>query len=239
MRISELAEEFGVTTETVRRDVDELTQKGLVDRTYGGAAVTSLGSEPTIDVRASIHREERTRIANHARSLVQNDEVLMIDAGSTTTGFATRLVVSTPDAASTALTVITNSISVARTLGAKTSIRTVLCPGDYDAREAAVFGAPTLDFLRRFRANTAVIGAGGITCEGVSEVYSEASWVKREMLERVNRRILLIDSSKFGVNHLEQVCGFAQLTDLVTDQQPPDALSNALRQCDVTLHVAG
>ena len=91
VRISKLAEAFGVTTEAVRRDVDELSQKGLVDRTYGGATVTLMGSEPTIDLRASVHQEERERIARQAVSLVEGDEVLMIDAGSTTTQFATRL----------------------------------------------------------------------------------------------------------------------------------------------------
>ena len=97
VRILELAEEFGVTTETVRRDVDELSKKGLVDRTYGGAAVTPLGSEPKIDARATVFQEERTRIAKHALRLVAGDDVLMIDAGSTTTEFAARLAASIPD----------------------------------------------------------------------------------------------------------------------------------------------
>jgi DeoR/GlpR family transcriptional regulator of sugar metabolism len=239
VRISELAEEFGVTTETVRRDVDELSKKGLVDRTYGGAAVTPLGSEPTIDVRASVYREERTRIAKQALSLVKNDEILMIDAGSTTAEFAARLAASILDNSPTEVTVITNSISVARTLGVAKSIRTVLCPGDLENREAAVFGPATLNFLRQFRANTAIIGAGGVTTEGLTEVYSGACWIKRTMLERVDRGILLADHRKFGVNHLEIVCSLDQINDLVTDQEPTHALSAALRRAEVDVHVAG
>ncbi len=238
VRISELAEEFGVTTETIRRDVDEFSKKGLVDRIYGGAAVTSLGSEPAIDIRASIYREERARIAKLALSLVKGDEILMIDAGSTTTEFASRLVASTLDTSSIEVTVITNSISVARTLGVSKSIRTVLCPGDFENHESAVFGPPTLSFLRQFRANTAIIGAGGITREGITEVYSDACWIKRTMLERAERGILLADHRKFDVNHLEVVCGLDQIKDLVTDQEPNHALSAGLRKADVDVHVA-
>lgn len=238
VRISELAEAFGVTTETVRRDVDELSQKGLVDRTYGGATITSMGSEPTIDIRESIHREERERIADRAVSLVEGDEILMIDAGSTTTQFATRLTAAILEESSVKVTVVTNSLGVARILGTNTSIRTVLCPGDYDFHEAAVFGPETLDFLRRFRANSAIIGAGGVTTEGISDVNSNSSWVKRVMLERAERSLLLIDHSKFDTNHLEVVCSLTRLTDMVTDLKPGRALSAALREAKVNVHVA-
>lgn len=238
VRISELAEGFGVTTETVRRDVDELSRKGLVDRTYGGATVTSLGSEPTIDIRASVHREERERIARRAVSLCEGDEVLMIDAGSTTTQFATRLTAAIPDESSVKVTIVTNSVGIARILGTNASIRTVLCPGDYDAHEAAVFGSETLDFLRRFRANSALISASGITTEGINEVSSNASWVKRVILERSNRSVLLVDHSKFNSNHLEVICALSRLTDMVTDLNPDRELSMALRKANVKVHVA-
>ncbi len=238
VRISKLAEEFGVTTETVRRDVDELSQNGLVDRTYGGATVTSMGSEPTIDIRASVHREERERIARRAASLVEGDEVLMIDAGSTTTRLAARLVAAVLEESSVKVTVVTNSLGIARILGTNASIRTVLCPGDYDPHEAGVFGPDTLGFLRRFRANSALIGASGITTEGINEVSSNASWVKRVILERSNRSVLLVDHSKFNSNHFEVICALSRLTDMVTDLNPDRELSAALRKANVKVHVA-
>ena len=238
VRISKLAETFGVTTETVRRDIDELSQKGLVYRTYGGATVTSMGSEPTIDIRASVNREERERIARRAVSLVEGDEVLMIDSGSTTMPFAIRLAVAIPEKFSVKLTVVTNSLGIARSLGTNASIRTVLCPGDYDPHEAGVFGPETLDFLRRFRANWAVIGAGGITTEGITDVNSNSSWVKRVMLERSERSLLLVDHSKFDTTHLEVVCTLGRLTNLVTDLKPGREMSAALREANVEVHVA-
>jgi len=238
VRISKLAEVFGVTTETVRRDVDELSQNGLVDRTYGGATVTSMGSEPTIDIRASAHRGERERIARRAVSLLEGDEVLMIDSGSTTTQFATRLVAAIREESTVKMTIVTNSLGVARILGTNASVRTVLCPGDYDTHEAGIFGPETLDFLRRFRADSAIIGAGGITTEGITDVNSNSSWVKRVMLERTNRSLLLVDHSKFDTNHLEVVCTLDRLTDMVTDSKPGRVLSAALREAKVKVHVA-
>ena len=219
VRISELAEEFGVTTETVRRDVDEMSRKGLVDRMYGGAAVNPIGSEPTFDVREGVFREERTRIAKHALSLFGSDEVLMVDAGSTTTEFAAQLAASVPDTAPKKLTIITNSISVARALGASKSIRTVLCPGDYTSHDASVTGPATLAFLRQFNANTAIIGSGGITSEGITDVSPGGCWVKRTMIERADRLVLLADRRKFGNSQTEIVCSLDQIDDLVTDEE--------------------
>ena len=239
VRISELAEEFGVTTETVRRDVDEMSRKGLVDRTYGGAAVTPLGSEPTYDVRERVFRDERTRIAKYALSMIKFDEVLMVDAGSTTTEFASQIAASISDTSPEKITVITNSISVARALGASKSIRTVLCPGDYTNHDAAVSGPATLAYLRQVHANTAIIGAGGITTEGITDVSSGGCWVKRTMLERAERLILLADRRKFGVNQTEVVCGLDQIDDLITDQEPAQDLSNTLVSANVRVSVVG
>ncbi len=238
VRISELAEKFGVTAETVRRDVDEMSKKGLVDRTYGGASTTSISSEPEFEVRKRAFRDERTRIAKHAVSLIKFEEVLMVDAGSTTTEFASQLVASISENSPNEITVITNSVSVARVLGTLKSIRTVLCPGDYTSHDAAVFGPATLDFLRQFHATTAIIGAGGITTEGITDVSSGCCWVKRTMLERSDRLLLLCDRRKFGVNQAEVVCDLDRIDYLVTDQAPPKALLNALLSAKVEVSVA-
>lgn len=239
VRNSELAEKFGVTTETVRRDVDEMSRKGLVDRMYGGAAVTPLGSEPTFDIRERIFRDERSRIAKHAISLVKFDGVLMVDAGSTTTEFAAQLAASVPDNSLEKITVITNSISVARSLGASKSIRTVLCPGDYTNHDASVSGPATLDFLRQFNANTAIIGAGGVTTEGITDASSGACWVKRTMMERSDRLVLLADRRKFGNNQSEVVCGLDQIDDLVTDEEPCEDFLNSFASANVKVSIAG
>ncbi len=176
---------------------------------------------------------EREQIARCAVQLVAARDVVLIDCGSTTWHFARRLATLPMP-----LTVLTNSLGIASTLATNPAIRVVVCPGDYAAGEGGTFGPETLAFLRRFRADKAVIGASGVTAEGPSEVLPEAAWVKRVMLERARRRILLVDRSKFEQARYELVCPLANLDHLITDAPPPAALAEAVRAADVALHLA-
>ena len=91
IRISALAGELGVSTETIRRDLDELNQQGMLSRTYGGAAARPFGAEPTLSERYKEYVEERERVGALAARAIKPGQVLMIDAGSTTLHFARRL----------------------------------------------------------------------------------------------------------------------------------------------------
>lgn len=233
IRISLLADEFGVSTETVRRDVDELTSSGMLSRTYGGAVAAGIASEPGIIERANTLVAERERIARAAERLVEEGEVLMIDAGSTALHLARRLA-----ASGKRLSVLTNCIGVATALAAAETVRVVMCPGDYVRREGGVFGAETIEFLKRFHASRAVIGASGLTVEGATEVDSAAAWVKRTMLERADRRMLVLDRSKFDQRRLEVVAPLGRFDDIVTDAEPAGRLRDALAAAGVNLHVA-
>jgi len=233
VRISEMAQDFGVSAETVRRDIDELSRRGLVDRTYGGAAAQAMAHEPAVNERYRILVEERGRIAERAVQLVDQGDVLMIDSGATTTHFAQRLAATAHD-----LTVLTNCLGVALALGQTSSIRVVLCPGDYDRQEGGTFGPETCAFLRRYNATKAFIGASGLTVEGPAEANPAATWVKRSMIERSDRNILLVDQTKFGARSLELICPLETLDDIVADGAPDSELSEALATARVTLHLA-
>src|SRR5690606_20824460 len=146
-------------------DVDAMSRQGLLSRAYGGAAAAPMGVQPPFGERNQAFLRERARIAELAASLVQPGEVLMIDAGSTTSQFAGRLAVAARD-----VTVLTNSLPVATTLAQNPAIDVILCPGDLLAAEAAVYGDETCAFLGRFNANRCFIGAGGITGAGIMDV---------------------------------------------------------------------
>ena len=234
VRISVLAEAFGVSTETVRRDIDELSRRGLVNRTYGGAAVQALASEPAVNERYRLLVEQRSRLGACAAELVEPGEVLMIDSGSTTTHFAQRLAARARD-----LTVLTNCIGVALALGQAPGIRVVLCPGDYNVREGGTFGHETGAFLERFHADKAFIGASGLTADGPVEVGSAGCWVKRRMIARADRVLLLVDATKFGVRSLERVCPLADLDDVVSDAAPDAVIAKAMSGAGVRFHLAG
>lgn len=234
VRISSLAAQFGVTTETIRRDIDELTEQGLVIRTYGGAASRSLTAEPNLGQRREHNVAERKRVAQLAVSLVDPGDVLMVDSGSTTYQFARALA-----ARQMALTVLTNCLLIAQNLGGITGFHVMLCPGVYSETENAVYGQETTAFLDRFYANKAVIGAGGITENNVTDADANAGWIKRKMIERSERSILLIDHSKFDNRLFDNVCPLADIGDLVADRMPPEPITRALDAAPVRIHIAG
>ncbi|MEO7760379.1 MAG: DeoR/GlpR family DNA-binding transcription regulator [Casimicrobiaceae bacterium] len=233
VRIATLAKTFDMTTETARRDLDELAESGALQRTYGGGALRSLIDEPGIGLRGLVHAPERTRIAAAAAELVQPGDALMIDAGSTTSLFAAALA-----ARNLHLTIVTNCLPVANALGTANRCRVILCPGDYVQREGAVFGTQTVAFLCRFQANKAFIGAGGVTANGFTDADSAGCAVKRAMLERADRAVLLVDSSKFDVVQFERIGPLGDIDELICESAPPHKLAAALTSAGVTQRVA-
>lgn len=233
LRVAHLAKAFGVTTETIRRDLDALSAGGRLARTYGGAAAAPGEREPAFHERQHRQVEERSRIGARAASLIKPGEVLMIDSGSTTLHFARHIVSHSRD-----LTVITNSLAIAATVSVNDTIRVLLCPGDYDPREGGVFGVHTFHFLQQLNADRAVIGASGLSSWGPSDAFSGAAVLKRAMMAQAKRTTLLVDASKYGQRHLEAIHPWNLFHEIVVDSKPPPSLAAALREADVKVLVA-
>ncbi len=232
LRVAHLAKTFGVTTETIRRDLDTLSADGRLARTYGGAAAAPGKREPAFHERQHRQVEERTRIGARAGSLIKPGAVLMIDSGSTTLHFARHLA-----SHSNHLTAITNSPAVAATLAVNSTMKVLLCPGEYDSREGGVFGSHATEFLRQFRADRAVIGASGLSVDGPTEAFPAAASIKRVMMACASQRTLLVDASKYDQEHVELICPLNELSHVVADRKPPLHLADALRDSRVTLYL--
>jgi DeoR family transcriptional regulator, glycerol-3-phosphate regulon repressor len=233
VRIATLAMAFDVTTETARRDLDEMAESGVLKRTYGGGASRSLTDEPGIGIRSRTHAAERGVIARAAARMVEPGDALMIDGGSTTRLFAHALA-----ARELHLTVVTNCLPVAKALGANPHCRTILCSGDYVVREDGVYGADAVDFIRKFKANKAFIGAGGVTPDGVTDADSLGCSIKRAMMERSDRTILLVDSSKYDQVQFERVCALTDIDAMVSEAGPPKRLAASLKSAGVHVAIA-
>jgi DeoR/GlpR family transcriptional regulator of sugar metabolism len=227
IRISELAQRVGVSGETIRRDLGELGDAGLLNRTYGGA-VRPLVTEPGISERGRAFPDERNRIGAAAAAQVANGEVVMIDGGSTTYRVAHHLAQIRRD-----LTVITNSNPIASAAAGNPTFRVMMCPGVYDPHEQSVFGEDTIDFLSRFSAHVAIFGASSLSTEGPCEAVPGSAAVKRAMLARAVRSMLVVDASKFDSSALERICALSEIGALVTNEQPLSGLANKLADADV------
>ncbi|MCL4767248.1 MAG: DeoR/GlpR family DNA-binding transcription regulator [Hyphomicrobiaceae bacterium] len=232
VRISTLAERFAVSTETIRRDLDEMSERGLLSRTYGGAAIPPLAPEPSLDDRYRTMADQRLLVAKAVGTLVQPGDTLMIDAGSTTIYVARQLA-----AELRGLTVVTTSFGVASSLVANPTIRILVCPGEFDPRDGGVCGPDTLAYLRRFHVTKAIIGASRLDADGPSDVISTSAWIKRVMIERAEQVILAVDGTKFEQRAFENVCGLDSLDYLATDAAPPPALARALAEAGVGVRV--
>lgn len=236
VRLGELADQYQVTKETIRRDIDELTAQGLVARTYGGAVASFLNYEPELRERTRVNPEGRRRMAQTAVDLIADCGIVMIDTGATMAHVCERLVSTVPKTGEIELTAITNSVRNATVLGTNPSIRVILCPGNYSDRENAAFGPQTVEFIGRYFVDAAVMSAGGMNGSNVTDASSEAVAVKRAMLVQANRSVLVIEKRKFNVPQFEKVCSVAEISDIVTDEAPSAEMMADLK--GTRLHVA-
>ena len=147
VKANELVEQYGVSMETIRRDLEYLEKRGLVDRVYGGAILRKKrGVEPKIEKRQLEHYEEKKAIGQRAVDLVEDGEVIAIDLGTTTREFARALV-----GKKRRLTVITNSIPIALDLSVDENIRVIMVGGEVRKNELSVSGNIADENMRYFQ----------------------------------------------------------------------------------------
>lgn len=233
LRVSELAAELDVSTETIRRDLYDLEERGLINRTYGGA-VRPLGSEPSVAERHRLMVPEREAIAAAVVKLIRPNEVVTIGSGATTTHVARRMSAECRD-----ITVITHAFSVATVLAANPTITVLLCPGRYNGREGMICGAETVEFLQSYNANWAILGATGITSEGFCDVEADASSVYKAMMHRAAATIAVADHTKFDQQALAIWGRWHDVAHLVTDRRPPAPLARAAERARTEVTVVG
>lgn len=232
MRVMDLASLLEVSTETVRRDLTELSERGLINRTYGGA-MRPVAFEPGLAEREPLMVAERERIAAAAIRLVEPNDILMIGGGATTLHFARRLAVELNH-----LTVITHAFSVAMALASNPLHKVLMLPGQYDGREGLIHGPDTIDALQRFRANRAFLGASGLTAEGPSDAGVGPGLIYGAMMRRAAQTAILADHSKFDRPSLSVYGGWSASTTLITDTAPDGELAAALSAAQAGLVVA-
>lgn len=215
LSVTALAEEYDVTTETVRRDLSQLERLGLVRRVHGGAVPAgSLSSiEAGLGERSSINSEEKDAIALAALAeLPPNGSTLLFDAGSTTA----RLAAALPHDGR--FVVFTHAVPVAARLAGLPQIELHLLPGRVRPATQAAVGAETVAALRQLRVDTAFIGTNAISQgHGLSTPDADEAAIKRALVTAARRVVVLADSSKLGC---ESTISFASLDEvdcLVTD----------------------
>lgn len=232
IRVTQLAEELEVSTETVRRDLAELDKLGRINRTYGGA-VRSSQFEPALNERMTLYVPERRAIAQAAARRYAGADALLLGGGSTMLQFARALRTS-----QARLTVLTPAYAIAAELAANPLIEVMMLPGIFEPQEGLVCGPETVRAVARYRVPIAIIGASGVHEDGFSEAMLRAGEIYAAMLDHAGEGVVLADHSKFGKRALVHLRPWAPGLTLITDCQPPPALAKAINDSGGAFAVA-
>jgi len=227
----DLAREFDVSVETIRRDLRDLERRGLLDRVYGGATrPAGRSSEGSFAARSTRHIEAKRAIAGLAAALVEPGETIVIDVGTTALEVARAL------PAEFRGRVLTNSVPAALELSAREHIEVMLCGGQVRGGDAACSGATAEAFFAEFYADRAFLGSGGVHPEaGLTDYYPAEVVVRRTIIAHTAACYVLADSSKLGAIAVHRVCPLDRVTAVLTDDAGPAESYQALAQAGVTI----
>ena len=233
VRVAGLAHQLGVSTETIRRDFEELTRAGLISRTYGGA-VQKLGADPhSAAERKELLLAERQRIAKATVDEVAGARILLIGSGTTAVLVARQIAARLKD-----ITVVTHSFAVAAAVGVNHLVEVMMIPGLYHSTKASTTGGHAIVFLQSLYADCVILGASGLTGDGPSHALPEIAAVNAAMLSRAARCVIAADQSKFNQPFSTRFADWPQVNTLVTDAPPPAELRKTLESNRVKLLVA-
>jgi DeoR/GlpR family transcriptional regulator of sugar metabolism len=235
VRADELARRFGVSIETVRRDLDALQRDGLVRRVYGGATgIVPHTLEASFDQREALHVEAKRSIAGLAASLVGPTDVLMLDVGTTVAELARAL------PAEYRGRVLTNSLLVAAELGRRNGVEVEVAGGRLRGGDLACSGAHAEAFFGGWYADKAFLGSGGVHPDaGLTDYHPDEVSSRQVMLSHAAELYVLADSSKLGQVALRKVCDLDRVTAVITDDQVRPQVVRQLEAKGVNLLVAG
>lgn len=231
--IETMADDFGVSAQTIRRDIIELSQKNLLERYHGGAGLPTGRDRLAYTSRRVRNAAEKRRIAAMVAAQIPNGASLFIDIGTTTEAVAEALV------GHQDLRVITNHIGVVTLFCERTDFEVMLPGGLVRNRDRAITGEATSEFLRRFRVEFGIFGIGAIDREGhlLDYDYRDVQ-VSRTAMEVARKRFAVIDSSKFLGDAMMHLAHVAEIDALFTDAPPPETIAAQLAQHNVSLFVA-
>ncbi|MCI1675701.1 MAG: DeoR/GlpR family DNA-binding transcription regulator [Ancrocorticia sp.] len=214
--VTELAQRFKVTPETIRRDLDHLAEQSLLQRVHGGAvARRTVVVEPDTGERAQTNRAQKNRIAQACAAYLarRGTGSLFVDAGSTTSLVVPLLPVSFGP-------VVTNDPAIAGT-AAKAGFSTRILPGNIRHVTLAAVGAETVAAVEQLHTDVAILGTNGMDKEGFTTPDIEEAAVKSAFVTMAAFRIVVADSSKAGVTTLRTFAALSDVDVLITDSGLP------------------
>lgn len=221
-RVGDLAEEFDVSEITVRRDLDELVEEGLVERFHGGARLVGVSMpETSFAEKPRLHADEKENIGKRVAELIGNDETVFLNAGSTTLSVLRHM-------HGHRVRVVTNNAAAPMEVKGDANLELILVGGLYRPKSSSLYGDLAVMTLSQIHASCCVLGTNGVSARTglTSSVYGETV-INRLMVERCQGKVIVVaDGSKIGVTSSFACVPLDKVSILVTDRSAsPDELA--------------
>jgi DeoR family transcriptional regulator of aga operon len=227
--VSELSDTLGISRITIRKDLDHLEARGLLQRTHGGALAPQSGAlvDPSLQEKQHYRLKEKQRIAEAAVALVKEGQCLLLDSGTTTTAIARAL------RSFSTLTVVTNAINIAAELTG-TNLDVILTGGILRKNSFSLVGPLAEDTLREIHADILFLGVDGFDPTiGISTPNILESRINRAMVQAARRVVVVCDSTKFNHRSLALIAPPQAIHAVITDKAISTADTEALRSAGI------
>src|SRR5438093_668074 len=221
--LEELAKHVSASPSTVRRDLTLLEAAGNVQRTHGGARLINPRSDEfTFSARDTHQLAEKEAIGRACAELIQPNQSVIIDAGTTTYHVARHLENKRPQ-------IVTNSLPVANLFASANRLQVVVSGGVIYPRLGVLVGPLAVEAFSKLHADVAIMSAGGISLEGVTNSHGLLIDIQRAMIQAAQKVIFCFDHTKFGRQSVLPLCDLDCVDTIVTDSGAPPDLVHALR----------
>lgn len=230
-----LSEQFDVSTQTIRKDLAFLEERGVLVRCYGGAVaagVIGIADEPPVDAKRGLHTSEKERIGRLAASMIQPGDAIILNSGTTTAQIARFL----PERGH--VIVLTNDASILNQLMRRDEVEIVLLGGRLRRKNMAFYGGQTEAALDSLQVDRLFLGVDGIDLQRGITTHFEGEAVLNRKMARVAKQIVAVtDSSKFGRTCLHRIMGIEEVDVLITNSGAPEESLEQARKlgCDVQI----
>jgi DeoR family transcriptional regulator, aga operon transcriptional repressor len=229
--VSDLSEQLNISQITIRKDLDYLQSKGVIQRSHGGALriQSSALIDPTLQEKQKRNFREKERIAAAATKMIEEGQCIILDSGTTTTAVAQGL------KHFKQLTVITNAVNIAAEL-AGTEVEVILVGGTMRKNSFSLVGPLAEDNLEEMHADILFLGVDGFDLEvGITTPNFLESRVNRAMVKAARQVVAVCDSSKFGRRSLSRIVPPGTIHHVITDQNLPRETEEALRSMGIAV----
>lgn len=230
-----LCEKFGVSKNTIRRDIEDLVSRGTVQKVYGGVTIASQASDTRLlpyEQRHTVQSAEKDAIAKKAASFVEDGDIIYIDTGTTCLNMVDYL-------ENISCTIITNSLQIYLKAVPHPNLQVISLPGILNRDTLSFVGSEIPGYLRTFNITKAFMASTGVTIKnGLTNASADEYAVKKAVIQNSQTRCLLSDHTKFGKFALMTYCRLNEVQHIVTDAPLADEYAEYCQEYGIKVHLA-